>query len=241
MKERPSLALVTGAARRLGKAIALGLAQEGYAIGLHFNQSESEADATDQILREQGVPVFLLQADLRNPDRIRTMFQQVDATGYKLKVLVNSASIMKRVKIGEITPDQWDETLDINLRAPLLCSQEAARRMQDGGVIINLTDTGARKTWTSYGAYTVSKAGLETLTRLCARAFAPAVRVNAVAPGLILPSPDTSPEDWEKLVKKVPARMSGSEQDIVRTVLFLVRNGYITGETVHVDGGYGLE
>ena len=147
---------------------------------------------------------------------------------------------MKKGKVGEISLDAWDETLNTNLRAPLLCSQEAVRRMRDGGVIINLTDTGASKTWTSYSAYTVSKAGLETLTRLCARAFAPAVRVNAVAPGLILPSPDTSPEDWEKLVSKVPARKAGSEQDIVRTVLFLVKNGYITGETVHVDGGYGL-
>jgi pteridine reductase len=240
MEERPSLALVTGAARRLGKAIALGLAQEGYAIGLHFNRSKNEAVETAQILRKQDVPVFLLQADLRDPAQITSMFLEVDVTGLDLKVLVNSASIMKKGKVGEISLDAWDETLNTNLRAPLLCSQEAVRRMRDGGVIINLTDTGASKTWTSYSAYAVSKAGLETLTRLCARAFAPAVRVNAVAPGLILPSSDTSPEDWEKLVSKVPARKAGSEQDIVRTVLFLVKNGYITGETVHVDGGYGL-
>jgi pteridine reductase len=112
--------------------------------------------------------------------------------------------------------------------------------MSAGGVIINLTDTGAGKAWFNYGAYTISKAGLEVLTRLCARAFAPLVRVNAVAPGLILPSQDTSPEDWEHLVSRVPAGQAGSEDDIVRAVLFLVKNGYITGEIIHVDGGYGL-
>lgn len=240
MKTKPSLALVTGAARRLGKAIALGLAQEGYAIGLHYNRSENEAEGTARMIREQGMPVFLFQADLGDPVQIKSMFLEVDAAGLDLKVLINSASIMKPGKVGHISPEDWDETLNINLRAPLLCSQEAASRMHVGGVIINLTDTGASKTWTNFSAYTVSKAGLETLTRLSARAFAPAVRVNAIAPGLILHSPDTSPEEWEKLVKKVPVRKAGSEQDIVRAVLFLVKNGYITGDIVHVDGGYGL-
>lgn len=240
MYEKPSLALVTGAARRLGKAIALGLAGAGYAVGLHYHSSKDQAVETAHMVQDLGVPVFLLQADLREPSDIDAMFQQVDRLEYGLSVLVNSASIMTRLKVGEITPEQWDETLNTNLRAPLLCSQQAVKRMGAGGVIINLTDTGASKAWTSYGAYTVSKAGLEALTRLCARAFAPQVRVNAVAPGLILPSQDTSQEDWDQLVKKVPAGQAGSEEDIVRAVLFLVKNGYVTGETIHVDGGYGL-
>ena len=240
MYEKPSLALVTGAALRLGKAIALGLAGAGYAVGLHYNSSKDQAVETAQLIQDLGVPVFLLQANLREPSEIDAMFQQVDKLEYGLKVLVNSASIMTRLKVGEITPEQWDETLNTNLRAPLLCSQHTVKRMPEGGVIINLTDTGASKTWVNYGAYTVSKAGLETLTRLCARAFAPKVRVNAVAPGLVLPSQDTSPADWERLVRNIPAGQAGSTEDIVRAVLFLVQNGYITGETIHVDGGYGL-
>ncbi len=116
------------------------------------------------------------------------MFQQVAESGYKLKVLINSASTMVRQRVGEIDPVSWDETLDTNLRAPLLCSQEAAKIMAEGGVIINVTDAGAGKAWVNYGAYSVSKAGLEVVTRLCAKAFAPNIRVNAVAPGLILPS-----------------------------------------------------
>ncbi len=147
---------------------------------------------------------------------------------------------MLRQPVGEISVEQWDETLNTNLRAPLLCSQAAARRMTEGGVIINLTDTGAGKTWINYGAYTVSKAGLETLTRLCARAFAPGIRVNGVAPGFILPSPETTSEDWENLTRKSPAKQAGSPEDIVKTVLFLLKNNYITGEILHVDGGYGL-
>ena len=240
MYEKPSLALVTGAAQRLGKAIALGLAGAGYAVGLHYNSSKDQAVETAQLVKDMGVPVFLLQADLREPSEIDAMFQQVYMLGFRLKILVNSASIMTRLKVGEITPEQWDETLNTNLRAPLLCSQQAVKRMGAGGVIINLTDTGASKTWTSYGAYSVSKAGLEVLTRLCARAFAPQVRVNAVAPGFILPSQETSPDDWKQLVKRVPSGKAGSEEDIVRAVLLLVKNGYITGETIHVDGGYGL-
>lgn len=240
MNDKPTLALVTGSAQRLGKAIALGLAGEGYAIGLHHFRSNDQAKQTAQLIRDLGVPVILLQADLRDPAQIDGMFQQVDRSGLTLKVLVNSAAIMTRLKVGEITPEQWDETLNTNLRAPLLCSQHAARRMPEGGVIINLSDTGASKTWVNFGAYTVSKAGLEVLTRLCARAFAPKVRVNAIAPGLILPSQDTSPEDWERLVRKIPAGKTGGVEDIVKSVLFLLKNGYITGETIHVDGGYGL-
>lgn len=240
MDNTARMALVTGAARRLGREIALGLAREGYAIGLHYHRSQAAAEQTAQELQKLGVPILLLQANLQDPQQIEKIFTQVDTSELPLRVLVNSAAIMPRQRIGEITVELWDETLDTNLRAPLLCSQAAARRMPEGGVIINLTDTGVGKTWINYGAYSVSKAGLETLTRLCARAFAPSVRVNGVAPGLILPSPETSPEEWEKLTRKAPFKQAGSPEDIVQAVLFLVKNEYITGEILHVDGGYGL-
>jgi NAD(P)-dependent dehydrogenase (short-subunit alcohol dehydrogenase family) len=240
MREIADLALVTGAARRLGREIALALAEKGYNIGLHYNTSRNEAEETAQKIEKIGRKVIFCQADLQDPLQINTMFQQIKNSGIDLKVLINSAAIMPRQPVGEITVESWDEVMNTNLRAPMLCCQAAARLMPDGGVIINITDSGAGKAWVNYGAYTISKAGLEVLTSVCAKAFAPKIRVNAVAPGLILPSPYISSEEWDKLVQRVPARRAGSVSDIVQAVLFLIHNGYITGETIRVDGGYKL-
>ncbi len=240
MREIADMALVTGAAKRLGREIALALAEKGYNIGLHYNTSRNEAEETAQKIKEFGRKVIFFQADLQDPLQIHAMFQQIENSEIDLKVLINSAGIMTRQPFGEITVESWDEVMNINLRAPMLCCQNAARLMSEGGVIINITDSGAGKAWVNYGAYTISKAGLEVLTRVCAKSFAPKIRVNAVAPGLILPSPYISSEDWDKLVQRVPARRAGSVSDIVQAVLFLIQNGYITGETISVDGGYKL-
>ncbi len=236
-----NLALITGAARRLGREIAFALAEEGYAIGLHYHASQAEAVRTIQDLREKGVQVFPLPADLTDPDQIESMFAQVDQIPYPLRVLVNSAAVMPRANLLEISPEEWDATLALNLRAPLFCAQAAARRMGgQGGVIINISDAGAHKTWTGYPAYTVSKAGLETLTRLLARALAPDIRVNAIAPGLILPSEQTGSEDWQRLVQRLPVKHAGSPRDVARAVVFLLQNEYITGQTLVIDGGYQI-
>lgn len=240
MKNIADLALVTGAARRLGREIAIGLAQNGYDIGLHFNSSKKEAEETAQEIEKTGRNVILFQADLQIPQQIQMMFKQVEESGMVLKVLINSAAIMPRQLVGEMTVDVWDEVMNTNLRAPMLCCQAAARLMHEDSVIINITDSGAGKAWVNYGAYTISKAGLEVLTKVCAKAFAPKIRVNAVAPGLILPSSSASSEDWDKLVQRVPAKRAGSVSDVVDTILFLIRNGYVTGETISVDGGYKL-
>jgi NAD(P)-dependent dehydrogenase (short-subunit alcohol dehydrogenase family) len=240
MGEFADLALVTGAARRLGREIALALAENGYDIGLHYNTSRNEAEETAQEIEKIGRKVIFYQADLQDPLQIHEIFQQIKSSKIDLKVLINSAAIMPRQPVGEITVESWDQVMNINLRAPMLCCQAAARLMSEGGVIINITDSGAGKAWVNYGAYTISKAGLEVLTRVCAKAFAPKIRVNAVAPGLILPSPYISSEEWDKLVQRVPARRAGSVSDIVQTVLFLIHNTYITGETISVDGGYKL-
>jgi pteridine reductase len=234
-------ALVTGAAHRLGKAIALRLAREGYAIGLHYHQSGPAAEETQREIQSLGVPVTLLRADLSQPAEIEGMFAEIRAAGLPLRIVVNSAGIMRPSSVRDISVEEWDQTLAVNLRAPLLCAQAGARLMEkSGGVIINITDVGARKTWSSYAAYSVSKAGLEALTRLLARALAPKIRVNAVAPGLILPSDGLRPQDWQRLVERTPLKQAGSPEDIAEAVLFLVRNGYITGETLVVDGGYQL-
>lgn len=237
---RPELALVSGAAVRLGKAIALALADKGYAIGLHYHASEEAARQTAKEIEPLGVPVFPLRADLRNVQDVRWMFQQVAQTGLPLKVLVNSAAIMPKQDLMDISIEDWDAVMDLNLRAAWLCAIEAARLMQAGGVIINISDTGARKVWTSYPVYVISKAGLEALTRLLARRLAPHIRVNAIAPGLISRGENITVEEWERLVQRLPMRQTGSEADVTKAVLFLLESVYITGEVLVVDGGYGL-
>ncbi len=238
---RNELALVTGGAVRLGKAIALGLAEAGFTIGLHYHSSRKAAEQTAAEIEKLGVPVYLFEADLRDPGQIQPMFDQIAGLPLPLKVLVNSASIMPRGDLRSMQVSEWDDTLDLNLRAPWLCARAAAILMQNaGGIIINISDSGARKAWTGFPAYIVSKAGLEALTRLLARSLAPSIRVNAIALGLILPSPDVSEPDWQRLVQKLPAGHSGTPQDVVRAVMFLIENRYITGETLVVDGGYQL-
>jgi len=238
---RNELAVVTGGAVRLGRQIALGLARAGYSLGLHYHGSEAQAVNTARDIESLGVPVILCQADLRDPDQVEGVFEKISKSTEPLRVLVNSASIMPRGNLKSMGIDAWDATLDLNLRAPWLCARAAARLMEGkGGVIINVSDSGAGKTWTGFPAYTISKAGLEVLTRLLARTLAPNIRVNAVAPGLILPSEDTPEEDWQRLVKRLPLQQAGTPQDIVQAIYFLIENKYVTGETLHVDGGYQL-
>lgn len=238
---RNELALVTGGADRLGREIALALAREGYAVALHYHSSAEKAETTAREIEMLGVPVYLLQADLREPAQIKACFAKIAELSQSLTVLVNSASVMPRGDLRSLPVAEWDDTLAVNLRAPWLCAQAAAELMQSrGGSIINLSDSGARKTWTGFPAYIISKGGLETLTRLLARSLAPDIRVNAVAPGLILPSEDTSPAEWQRLVQRLPVKRQGSPQDVVQAVLFLIKNRYITGETLIVDGGYQL-
>lgn len=236
-----AMALITGAGVRVGRAIALRLAARGYTIGLHWHRSEELAQQTAQAIEKIGVAVVPLQADLRDPEQIEVMFSQVAASPYRLAVLVNSAAVMQAGDLMDITVEDWDATLALNLRAPWLCARAAARLMGDqGGVIIQISDTGARKTWTGFPAYVVSKSALETLTRLLARRLGPHIRVNAVAPGLILPADGMEENDWQRLVQKTALQHPGKPEDVARAVEFLVENLYITGEVLTVDGGYSL-
>jgi pteridine reductase len=235
-----SLAVVTGAASRLGKAIALDLAHKGYAIGLHYHQSKNQAEDAAQEVASLGVPVFLLSGDLSDPLQIDQLFQRVANCGYLLKLLVNSASIMISASLDEMDVNDWDNTINLNLRAPWLCSRAAARQMVENGLIINITDAGAGRTWTGYAAYSISKQGLETLTRLMARSLAPKIRVNAVAPGLILRAPEMEEIEWQRLVHRLPLKTGGSPEAVLKAVRYLVENEYITGQTLVVDGGYQI-
>jgi NAD(P)-dependent dehydrogenase (short-subunit alcohol dehydrogenase family) len=241
------LALVTGAAHRLGRAFALTLARRGYAILLHYHASQFRAEQTALEFRALGVPVFPLRADLTDAAQVEGLFDALDdllsnpinqLSG--LRVLVNSAALMRAGDVRSTSASDWDKMLTLNLRAPFLCAQRAYQRMQSGGLIVNITDIAAQKVWTRFAAYTVSKAGLESLTKIMARTFAPNVRVNAIAPGLVLPSDDTPPEEWSRLVSRLPVQRAAYIEEITRSLEFLLDNEYITGQTIAVDGGYSL-
>lgn len=239
------IALVTGAAHRLGKAFALSLARQGYALLLHYHNSETEALETAEEIRTRfGTPVHLAQADLTQPDQIHSLFSQLDfifhPSSFIFRVLVNSAAIMPVGHPRELELKDWDSALDINLRAPFILSQEAAKRMTAGGLIVNITDIGAQKAWSRYPSYTVSKAALESLTKLLARALAPAIRVNAIAPGLVLQSDGIAPEEWERLINRLPLKRAATLDEVTSVLEFLINNEYITGQTIIVDGGYSL-
>jgi NAD(P)-dependent dehydrogenase (short-subunit alcohol dehydrogenase family) len=235
-----SLALVTGGAQRLGKAFALTLANMGYSIALHYHRSQGAAQQVKAELEALGVQVHLLQADLSQPDQIQRLFSELDSVHFPLSLLVNSAALMPVGNPRDLDLLDWDSALDLNLRAPFLLSQHAAKRMTSGGLIVNISDVGAQKSWSRYPSYAVSKAGLESLTRLLARSFAPTIRVNAISPGLVLPSDVVTPEKWNQLVERLPLKRAARLDEITSALEFLIKNEYITGQTIVVDGGYSL-
>jgi pteridine reductase len=230
------LALVTGAAHRLGKAFALTLANAGYDIVLHYNSSSDEAIQTKTEIESLSRTVTLIQADLTDPEQIQSLVSNLQS----LKVLVNSAAYMPSGNVNALTLENWDTSLDLNLRAPFLLAQECAKKMTDGGLIVNITDVGAQKTWSRYPSYTVSKAALESLTKILARALAPKIRVNAIAPGFVLQSDIVPAEEWERLIGRIPLKRPARTEEITSALEFLLKNEYITGQTIVVDGGYSL-
>jgi len=230
------LALVTGAAHRLGKAFALTLARAGYDIILHYHSASDEALQTKTEIESLLRSASLAQADLTQPHEI----QELLSTFQSLDVLVNSAAFMPSGNVDALTLENWDTSLDLNLRAPFLLAQECAKKMTDGGLIVNITDVGAQKTWSRYPSYTVSKAALESLTKILARAFAPKIRVNAIAPGFVLQSDIVSPEEWERLIGRIPLKRPARTEEIASALEFLLKNEYVTGQTIVVDGGYSL-
>jgi pteridine reductase len=230
------VALVTGAAHRLGKVFALTLARHGFDIVLHYHQSQAAARQTQAEIESVGRRAILSQADLTDPAQISSLVSEVNS----LNVLVNSAALMSGGTVRSLTVEDWDTSLDLNLRAPFLLAQECAKKMTAGGLIVNITDIGAQKAWSKYTPYTVSKAALESLTRLLARALAPQIRVNAIAPGLVLQSEFVPDEEWQRLIERIPLKRPARTEEIASALEFLLENEYITGQTIVVDGGYSL-
>jgi pteridine reductase len=236
------LALVTGAAHRLGRVFALTLAQHGFDILLHYHKSFDAALRTQAEIESLGRQVTLARADLTDPEAIQSLISNLDASLHHstFRLLINSAAFMPSGNVDALTIENWDTSLDLNLRAPFLLAQECARKMSEGGLIVNITDVGAQKAWSRYPSYTVSKAALESLTKILARAFAPKIRVNAIAPGFVLQSDIVSDEEWQRLMNRIPLKRPARTDEIALALEFLLKNEYITGQTIVVDGGYSL-
>jgi len=230
------LAFVTGAAHRLGKSFALTLARDGFDIVLHYHRSLDAALQTKAEIESLSRHVTLAQADLTDPAKINSLISNLES----LQVLVNSAAFMPSGNVDALSIESWDTSLDLNLRAPFLLAQEASQKMTDGGLIVNITDVGAQKAWSRYPSYTVSKAALDSLTKILARALAPKIRVNAIAPGFVLQSDIVPAEEWERLIGRVPLKRPARPEEISSALEFLLKNEYITGQVIVVDGGYSL-
>jgi pteridine reductase len=227
---------VTGAAHRLGKSFALTLARQGFDIVLHYHSAEEEARQTQAQIESLSSRVFLAQADLTDPAQIQSLVSNL----HSLDVLVNSAAFLPHGNVDSLSIENWDVSLDLNLRAPFLLAQACAKKMTEGGLIVNITDVGAQKAWSRFPSYTVSKAALESLTKILARALAPQIRVNAIAPGFVLQSDIVPPAEWNRLIARVPLKRAARSDEITSALEFLLRNEYITGQTIVVDGGYSL-
>ncbi len=237
------VALVTGSARRVGKAIALELARQGMRQIVHHSSSDQEAAETAAEIKALGVDAIIVKADQTIPGDVQRLFDTIRQHYGRLDVLVNSASIFHRASIIDLSLEEWQNVLDTNLTGPFLCSQQAARLMREtgsGGSIINIIDLSAFAPWSGYPHHSVSKAGLKMLTEVLALSLAPEIRVNAVAPGPVLRDDDHTPEQWERAGQRLPLKHTGDPMDVAQAVVFLASQPFITGVTLRVDGGESL-
>lgn len=242
MEMRDRIALVTGGAHRVGKAIALALAREGAHVVVTYHASAEQAQQAVAEIEGCGVGGLAVQCDQSNPAQVAAVFDVLKEKWERLDILVNSAAIMQSKPFLDITPQDWDATLDINLKGPFLFSQQAGRMMlkQGQGVIINIADEAGLTPWPRDVHHSVSKAGVIMLTKATALALAPKVRVNAIAPGPVLKPEGWTDERWDTLRPSTPLDRLGSPQAVCEAVLYLIRAEFVTGHVLVVDGGRGL-
>lgn len=234
------VALVTGSGKRLGRAVAVRLAEEGADVVVHYRSSKAEAVEVVREIEKLGRLAITMEADLAEVSEIQRLIDRAGKHFGRLDILVNSAANFLPASVVSTTEKVWDAALDTNLRAPFFCTQAAAPLLRRSrGVVINFADTGGMLGWTGYIPHSVSKAGVIMLTKVLAKALAPEVRVNAIAPGTIT-MPDDPPQLESDFIKVAPLRRSGTPSDISEAVLFLVQSKFITGQTLVIDGGRTL-
>jgi NAD(P)-dependent dehydrogenase (short-subunit alcohol dehydrogenase family) len=244
LREKPlqgQVALVTGAARRIGREVALRLAGEGARVAVHYRNSRAEADAVVAQIAATGGEAFCAGADLTGTAEIKALFDAVEKRFGRLDILVNGAAAFFPTPLAEATEEQWDQLLDSNLKSQFFCAQRAAPLLRSSGRgrIINFASLGGLVAWPRYAAYCASKAGVIMLTRCLARALAPQVTVNAIAPGTIS-FPDDTPEIAANYIRQAPLARTGTPEDITAAVLYLVQAPFVTGQVLVVDGGRSI-
>ena len=245
-------ALVTGAAARLGRAMALGLAKRGVDVALHYNSNATKADKTAEEIRALGVNCVTLQANLLDPDQTQNLVQRArDGLGKDLDVLINCASVFKYDSIKSATQTSWDMNIDSNLRAPFVLTQEFARQAPAATVeangekranacIVNMIDQRVRKLTSEYMTYTIGKMGLWAFTQTSARALGPHVRVNGIGPGSTMQGAEQSDEQFEQHRQGSPLQRGANPEDIVQAMNFLLDAPAFTGQLLCIDGGQHL-
>jgi len=237
---KDQVALVTGSAHRVGKTIAQELARAGVHILVHYRASnEDVVRETLHEIKSEGVDAFAIQSDISTVEGVEAVFAAARQHFGRLNILVNSASNFQRGHLMDITLQDWQETLSINLTAPFLCTQAAVRLMRenDGGVIVNICDRGAIEPWPDFAHHGISKAGLLALSQVSAASLGPDIRVNAIIPGAVMKPEATPPERWDQRAQQSPLHRNGSAEDVARAVVYLASEDFLTGVVLRVDGG----
>lgn len=237
------VALVTGAAKRIGREVALELAEAGFHVVVNYKTSHGDAKEVVERIRALGVESLAYRADVSSPVAVRSMFERIDKRFGRLDLLVNNAGIFYPAKWDRLTTEDWDRILGTNLKGPFFCAQAAAKLMmrRKRGHIINISSLGGIQAWPGYMHYCSSKAGLIMLTKCLAKALAPHILVNSIAPGTILfPGEERNPE-MMKIVRSTPLKKGGDARDIASIVVFLaVENKFMTGQLIVADGGKSI-
>lgn len=237
MTEAPRVALVTGAGHRLGRAFALALGKRGASVAVHYNAAGDEARKTVQLITAAGGSAEAFQSDLTRPDGPHSLVDAVVRNMGGLDILVNSAAMMERTPVGEVSVAAWDRMFALNLRAPFFLAQAASKVMRAGSAIINIADLAAFETWPAYIPHSITKAGVLRMTESLARVLGPDIRVNAIAPGAVLLPDDWDDEQAKRFAETTPLRRIGDPSDAVGALLYLLDAPFVTGETIVVDGG----
>jgi pteridine reductase len=242
MKLEGKVAIVTGAAVRLGRAQALALAECGVHLVIHYNASSAPAQEVVSQIQEIGSQSIAVQADLSHPVEAQSIVKKATDRFGQVDILVNSASIFEPGRWDDTSDENWDRHFDINLKSPFFLTQAFAKQIgpQRRGHVVNLADWRAVSPGTDHFAYTLTKAALVAMTKSLAQALAPQIQVNAIAPGLILPPPGQGPEYLDRYAPLIPLQRTGSADEIAQALLFLLRSDFVTGELLYVTGGEHL-
>lgn len=236
------IALVTGGAKRVGKAIVQALAARGCHLVVHYHRSQAQAQETVRALRVAGHRALAVQADITKEDQVEAMIGAATAHFGRIDILVNNAALFYRTPVETLTVEDWERVMDVNLTGTFLCAHKIGLRMREWGWghIINIADVAGERPWADYIPYSVSKACVLTFTQGLAMELAPQVMVNAVIPGPVLFQEDTPDKVRQREIDKTLVKRAGSPQDVAQVVVFVAESDYSTGASFHVDGGRSL-